>query len=298
MVDADNAVWFKRIAMPNLTDQVVLVTGCSSGIGRALVRRLAECGHRVFATARRPEALDDLKGARVDCLRLDVTDEVSAKSAVDEAMARAGRIDMLVNNAGYILAGPLAELPLAAFKEQFDTNVTGALSVIQAVFPHMAKARSGRIVNIGSIVGVLPTPFTGAYCASKSALHMLSEVLRMEVAPFGLDVVLVEPGSVRSNIAERASQGLERYVDGQSLYGSVQHQIAQRARTSQERPMETDVFASKVVAAITKARPPRVVRVGRGARALAILAQAPGSVRDALLMRRFGVHELDARLKR
>lgn len=284
--------------MSNLTDQVVLVTGCSSGIGRALVRRLAECGHRTFATARRPEAVGDLAGPRVECLRLDVTDEGSIRTAIDEVLARAGRIDMIVNNAGYILAGPLAEVPLASVKELFDTNVTGALAVVQAAFPYMAKARRGRIVNIGSIVGVLPTPFTGAYCASKSALHMLSEVLRMEVAPFGIDVVLVQPGSVRSNIAERASQGLERYVDGQSHYGSMQQQIAQRARTSQERPMETDEFAIKVVAAITRVRPPRLVRVGRGAHALAVLAQLPGATRDAMLKRRFGINELEEHLKR
>lgn len=278
--------------MPNLTDQVVLVTGCSSGIGRALVRRLADCGHRTFATARRLEALQDLAGARVECLRLDVTVEATIQAAVDEVMARAGRIDMIVNNAGYILAGPLAEVPLAEFRRLFDTNVAGALAVTQAAFPYMAKARSGRIVNVGSVVGLLPTPFTGAYCASKSALHMLSEVLRMEVAPFGVEVVLVEPGSVRSNIAERASCGLERYTDGESLYGSVHDQIAKRARTSQEHPMETDDFAREVVAAITKTRSPRVVRIGRGVRALAMLAQAPGAARDAVLMRRFGLDEL------
>lgn len=284
--------------MSNLSEQVVLVTGCSSGIGRALVRRLTECGHRTFATARRPETLDELKNARVECLQLDVTDEASIRRAVAEAVARAGRIDMVVNNAGYILAGPLAEVPLTEFKELFDTNVAGALSVIQAAFPHMAKAGKGRIVNIGSIVGVLPTPFTGAYCASKSALHMLSEVLRMEVAPFGIDVVLVEPGSVRSNIAERASHGLERYTEGQSQYGSVQHQIANRARTSQERPMDADECACRIVAAITKVRPPRVVRVGRGVHALAMLANVPGAARDALLMRRFGLNVLEAHLKK
>lgn len=283
--------------MPNLTDQVVLVTGCSSGIGRALVRRLADCGHRTFATARRLEALQDLAGARVECLRLDVTVEATIQAAVDEVMARAGRIDMIVNNAGYILAGPLAEVPLAEFRRLFDTNVAGALAVTQAAFPYMAKARSGRIVNVGSVVGLLPTPFTGAYCASKSALHMLSEVLRMEVAPFGLEVVLVEPGSVRSNIAERASLGLDRYRQDDSLYRAVQQQIEQRARTSQEDPMDTDEFAVQVVTAITKRRPPRVVRVGRGARALTVLAQAPGGTRDALLMRRFGLTEFETHLK-
>src|SRR5512142_312010 len=157
--------------MENPSAPVALITGCSSGIGRALAHEFDRNGYRTFATARRIETLADLEGKNMERLQLDVTDLDSVQAAVDQTVARAGRIDIVVNNAGYILAGPLAEVPIDEFKRLFDTNVAGALAVVRAAFPHMASAGSGRVVNIGSIVGVLPTPFAGAYCASKSALH-------------------------------------------------------------------------------------------------------------------------------
>jgi len=278
--------------MPRLSDLVVLVTGCSSGIGRALVRAFDDNGHRTFATARHLESLDSLSGARIERLRLDVTDVASIQTAVASAVERAGRIDMIVNNAGYILAGPLAELPLDEFKRQLDTNVTSALALTQAVFPHMARAQSGRIVNIGSVVGLLPTPFAGAYCASKSALHMLSDVLRMELAPFGIAVVLAEPAAVRSNIAANAARGLERYASENSHYRAVHSHIVARAGTSQEDPMDADSFASQLVQAVTRATPPRVVRLGNGARTYAALAQLPRVALDNILSRKFGLDQL------
>jgi NAD(P)-dependent dehydrogenase (short-subunit alcohol dehydrogenase family) len=278
--------------MGSLSDQVVLVTGCSSGIGRALARAFDQQGHRVFATARRLETLMGLEGTHIERLGLDVTDLGSVKAAIDAVIARAGRIDMIVNNAGYILAGPLAEVPIDEFKRLFDTNVAGALAVVQAAFPHMAQAHSGRVVNIGSIVGVLPTPYAGAYCASKSALHAVTEVLRVELAPFGIDVVLVQPASVRSNIAAPALQGLNRYAVDTSYYNRVHRHIEARARLSQDKPMDTDQFAHDVVGAITRKHPPRVMRIGRGARAYAALAQLPRALLDRILTRRFRLNEL------
>jgi NAD(P)-dependent dehydrogenase (short-subunit alcohol dehydrogenase family) len=280
--------------MRSFSAQVVLVTGCSSGIGRALVREFDRNGHRTFATARRLETLDDLEGTHIERLRLDVTDLDSVQAAINAVMTRAGRIDMIVNNAGYILAGPLAEVPIDDFKRLFDTNVAGALTVVQAAFPHMANAHSGRVVNIGSIVGVLPTPYAGAYCASKSALHMVSEILRVELAPFGIGVVLVQPASIRSNIAAPALQGLDRYAVNTSYYSRVHQHIEARARFSQDKPMDTDQFAHDVVAAITRRRPPRIIRIGRGAGAYAALAQLPRALLDHVLARRFRLGELRA----
>lgn len=275
-----------------LSAQVVLVTGCSSGIGRALAREFDRNGHRTFATARRVESLKDLAGRQIEQLSLDVTDSGSVQTAINEVIARAGRIDIVVNNAGYILAGPLAEVPIDDFKRQFDTNVAGALAVIQAAFPHMANAGSGRVVNIGSIVGVLPTPYVGAYCASKSALHAVTDALRVELAPFGIQVVLVQPASVRSNIAAPALQGLERYANDASYYHRVHEHIEARARLSQEKPMDTDQFAHDVVAAIIRKDPPRVIRIGRGAKAYAALAQLPRCLLDRILTTRFRLDEL------
>jgi NAD(P)-dependent dehydrogenase (short-subunit alcohol dehydrogenase family) len=273
----------------SLENQVVLVTGCSTGIGRALAEELARRGQRVFATARKLESLRDMAHPAIDTLALDVTDAGSIAAALGALLARAGRIDMLINNAGMSVIGPLAEVPLQDVRRLLETNVTGLLALSQAVFPHMAAQRSGRIVNIGSVVAQLPTPFAGPYCASKAAVHMLSEVLRMEVAPFGVDVIEVQPGAVRSSISDNASEGLERYSTAASRYSAVYQGIVRRARASQERPMETDAFARAVVSALLAQKAPRVVRSGNGAQLYRLLAQLPGATRDRWLARSFGL---------
>lgn len=278
--------------MTELTDQVVLVTGCSSGIGRALAEEFARRGHRTFASARRLQALSGLKGDRLSGVELDVTIEASIDAALKTIAAQAGHVDILVNNAGFNLFGPLAEVPVDRVRTLFDTNVVAPLALIQKVFPGMAARGSGRIVNIESVVGELPTPFAGAYCASKAALHMLSDVLRMEVAPFGIDVISVMPAAVRSNIAAAGSVGLERYAADDSRYHAVHRQIEQRAQASQVDPMDTDAFAARLVALVTRRTPPRVVRLGNGATVLTSLARLPGPVLDRVMHRRFGLGRL------
>jgi NADP-dependent 3-hydroxy acid dehydrogenase YdfG len=273
----------------SLTNQVVLVTGCSSGIGRALALELAGRGQRVFATARKLEDLQTLQHAGIDKLSLDVTDAKSIERAVAAVLERAQRVDMLVNNAGFSSVGPLAEVPIEAVRRLLETNVTGLLALVQAVFPHMAERRSGRIVNLGSVVGLLPTPFSGPYCASKAAVHALSEVLRMEVAPFDIDVIEVQPGGVRSNIADTASGGLERYKTAPSRYRGVYEGILRRARASQEHPMETEQFVRIVATALLAKDAPRIVRAGRGAHLYPALGRLPAAARDLLLARRFGL---------
>jgi NAD(P)-dependent dehydrogenase (short-subunit alcohol dehydrogenase family) len=278
--------------MSALSDQVVLVTGCSSGIGRALAQEFSRRGHRTFASARRLQALSDLKGDRLTGVELDVTIESSIDAALKTIVDHAGRIDIVVNNAGFNVFGPLAEVPIDRVRELFDTNVVAPLALIQKVFPAMAARGSGRIVNIGSVVGELPTPFAGAYCASKAALHMLSDVLRMEVAPFGIDVISVMPAAVRSNIAAAGSVGLERYAADDSRYRAVHGQIEKRAQASQVDPMETDVFATRLVELVTRSSPPRVVRLGNGAAVLTTLGKLPGPVLDRVMRRRFGLGRL------
>jgi short-subunit dehydrogenase len=157
----------------------------------------------------------------------------------------------------------------------------------------MAKQRAGRIVNIGSVVGLLPTPFAGPYCATKAAVHMLSEVLRMEASPFGIDVVVVQPGGVRSSISDTASVGLERYRESASLYEPVHTQIEKRARASQEKPMEAEEFARRVASAIMAKSAPRVVRAGRGARLYPTMSHLPKPVIERLMRDRFKLDELE-----
>jgi NAD(P)-dependent dehydrogenase (short-subunit alcohol dehydrogenase family) len=278
--------------MSHLEDQVVLVTGCSSGIGRALVKEFARRGHRTFASARRLEAIADLKGDRLSTVQLDVTVASSIDAAVRTVTEQAGRVDIVVNNAGFNVFGPLAEVPIDRVRSLFDTNVTAPLALVQRVFPAMAARGSGRIVNIGSVVGELPTPFAGAYCATKAALHMLSDVLRVEVAPFGIDVIVVQPAAVRSNIAESGSVGLERYASSESRYRAVHTQIEKRARASQVNPMDTDEFATRLVELVTRRSPPRVVRLGNGASLLTTLGRLPRPVLDRMMRRQFGLDEL------
>jgi NADP-dependent 3-hydroxy acid dehydrogenase YdfG len=273
--------------MAPLKSQTVLVTGCSTGIGRAVARELKARGHRPFATARKLEALADLAAEGIETLRLDVNDASSIASAVAEVVARAGRVDVLVNNAGINLFGPVMELRVDELRAVFETNVVGLMAVTQAVFPAMADRRSGRIINVGSVVGILPTPFAAAYCASKTAVHMLSDVLRMEAAPFGIEVVVVQPGGVQSNIADSGSRELERFEAPGSRYRLAYEGIRKRAYASQKGAMPTTDFARELVKKAFANPAPRIVRLGAGSDTLPKLARMPATMRDQLLSRRY-----------
>jgi NADP-dependent 3-hydroxy acid dehydrogenase YdfG len=279
--------------MASLVKQVVLVTGCSTGIGRALVRELRAAGHRPMATARRLESIADLAGEGVETLRLDVCDPPSVAAAVNEVVARAGRLDVVINNAGVTAFGPIAETPLDKIRSLFETNVMGLLAVTQAVFPQMAEQRRGLVVNFGSIVGLVPVPFATGYCASKSAVHMLSEGLRIEAKPFGIDVVVVQPGAVKSSIADSGAQDIERYRAADSRYARFYEGIRKCAYSSQDDPMPAEDFARELVAKALTTPAPRTLRLGTGARYLAKLAEMQGEPRDALLASGYG---LDASL--
>lgn len=180
---------------------VVLITGCSSGIGRAAALHLAERGCTVIATARRVDDLADLAAAGCRTLPLDVTDESSMRAAVDAIEASHGRIDVLVNNAGYSQSGAVESVPLAKTRAQFETNVFGPLRLTQLVLPGMRRRRAGRVVNISSMGGRLVFPGGGVYHASKYAVEALSDALRYELRPFGVAVVLIEPGLIRTHFA-------------------------------------------------------------------------------------------------
>jgi NAD(P)-dependent dehydrogenase (short-subunit alcohol dehydrogenase family) len=187
----------------------VLITGCSSGIGRATALRLAGRGWTVYATARRPEAIDDLAQAGCRTLALDVTDEASMRSAVGAVEAEQGAVGALVNNAGYSQSGALETLPMERLHRQFETNVFGLVRMCQLVLPGMRAAGRGRIVNVSSMGGKLVFPGGGAYHASKYAVEALSDALRFEVRGFGIRVVIVEPGLITTKFGETAAGSLE-----------------------------------------------------------------------------------------
>ena len=186
----------------------VLVTGCSTGIGRVTALHLVAAGHLVYATARRPDTLAELEKAGARTMALDVTDAASMRAAVEAVEAEHGRVGTLVNNAGYGVYGPVEEVGLDDVRRQFETNVFGLGRLTQLVLPAMRAARQGRIVNISSMGGRIVYPTGGWYHASKYAVEALSDALRVEVAPFGIKVVVVEPGLIRTQFESVASTGL------------------------------------------------------------------------------------------
>src|ERR1019366_7980398 len=198
---------------------VILITGCSSGIGAALAEEFHVRGCVVYATARQPETLAALAERGLRVLRLDVTDVDSIAAAAALLAKEAGRIDILVNNAGYAQIGAVVDLAPDVLRRQFETNVNGPVQVTRAFLPLMISQRSGRVVNVGSISGVVATPFAGAYCASKAAIHALTDAMRMELTPFGIKVIMVQPGAISSNVGETASQNMSLPAD--SIYAGL-----------------------------------------------------------------------------
>ena len=183
--------------------RIVLITGCSAGIGCDLAQHLTQSGYTVVATARNVAALEGSPAALK--LPLDVTRPESIQQVVESTLQQFGRIDVLVNNAGYSCVAAVEEISDEQLKQMFDVNVFGAMRMVRAVVPHMRRQKAGRIINISSITGKLVTPVNGAYSATKFALEALSDALRLELEPFGIRVVLVEPGSIHTGFADRAA---------------------------------------------------------------------------------------------
>ncbi len=270
---------------------VALITGCSSGIGRATALLLAEKGWRVFAAARRPETLDNLASAHITPLPLDVTDEASMIAAVKQILAQAGRIDALVNNAGYTEVGPLEEAHADEIRRQFETNTFGPLRMAQLVLPTMRAQGSGRIVNVSTMGGRIVIPFIGLYNGSKFALEALSDALRMEARPFGVRVIVVEPGGVRTNFNDTALQRAQRFVtDANSPYHRYFEPLNRfiTQATASSSPPET--VAQVIAHALTTKRPrTRYVATPDARIMLAILPRMSDGMRDALWRRLLGL---------
>jgi NAD(P)-dependent dehydrogenase (short-subunit alcohol dehydrogenase family) len=188
--------------------KAVLITGCSSGIGRATALRLSHSGWKVYASARRVESISDLKDAGCETLALDVTDEESMRAAVDAVEQAQGAVGVLINNAGYSQSGAIETVPLDAVRRQFETNVFGLVRLTQLVLPKMREQRWGKIVNIGSMGGRLSFPGGGHYHATKHALEAISDALRFELRGFGVDVILLEPGLIATEFGHAAAAGM------------------------------------------------------------------------------------------
>jgi len=187
----------------------ILISGCSSGIGAATAAALVRAGHTVYATARQVGTLADLAALGCHVLALDVTFEDSMMAAVKAVEGEHGQVGTLINNAGFAEYGPIEESDLERVRAMFETNVFGVARLTQLTLPAMRRSRSGRIVNIGSMGGRMTFPVGGYYHATKYAIEAISDALRVEVKPFGIDVILVEPGLTRTNFESRMNEGLE-----------------------------------------------------------------------------------------
>ncbi len=247
---------------------VILVTGCSSGIGRATALEAAARGHRVYATARRRETLQDLEKAGMHVLALDVTDAGSIRGAVASVLGEAGSIDALVNNAGYGQYGAVEDVSAEEWRQQFDVNLFGAVEMTRAVLPAMREKRSGTIVNVSSVGGKIAIPFAAPYCASKHALEAVSDALRVEVAPFGIRVVVIEAGPIETSFAVRAREKVARILASAGPYSAFYPAVERSAETDfQAGKLPPEPVAHVIVAAIESSNPKTRYRVTRMARA-------------------------------
>lgn len=209
------------------TSKAVLITGCSTGIGRATATRLAAKGHTVYATARRLAAIEDLEAAGCRTLALDVTDESSMQAAVDHVVEREGAVGVLVNNAGYSQSGAVESVSMDDVRRQFETNVFGLVRMCQLVLPGMREQRFGKIVNISSMGANFVFPGGGLYHGTKYAVDAISDALRFEVKGFGVDVVIVQPGLIRTAFGDTAVHGVQAQGEGDGPYAAFNGAVAQ-----------------------------------------------------------------------
>lgn len=267
--------------------KTILITGCSSGIGKALAIEAKQQGYRVFATARKEADLVALRQLEVEAIRLEMTDPDSVRQAVLQLQQQADQLDILVNNAGFGAMGPVLDAGAEGLRQQFEVNVFAVMDLTQACLP-LLLASKGLIVNIGSVSGVLTTPFAGVYCASKAALHSLSDALRMELAPLGVRVLTVQPGAIDTGFASRAKQEAEQLLKPDSLWWPMREGVMLRANASQNQPTSAEDFAQSLMQQLNKPQCSGVVGIGHGSFALPLLARIlPQKWLDKVLIRKF-----------
>ncbi len=274
----------------------VLITGCSSGIGLALALELDQRGYKVWATARKRESIQSLSAKGIKTAELDVTDEDQVIRVLKEVQEEDGKVDILINNAGYGGMGAVAELPREELLKQFETNVFAPVLLANQVIHKMRADKEGVIINMGSISGEVTTPFSGLYCASKAAFNAFSDAMRMELQPFGIRVLTVLPGAIKSRFAENAHAALDRVFSKDSMYFPIEEGVRGRANASQDRPTPAEKVASEIAVWLQSSSRKGILRVGNGSRALPGLKRwLPVSWFEAILRRRFKLNRLSVK---
>lgn len=264
--------------------KTVLITGCSSGIGRATAHAFNDEGWTVYATARNPADIETLGEAGCELATLDVTDQSDVDRVVDRVLDEEGAIDAVVNNAGYGQFGPIEDVSTERVHEQFDVNVYGPHRLIRAVLPAMRRERDGTIVNLSSVAGRVSFPGGGVYSGSKFAVEAMSDALRNEVAEFGVDVVVVEPGPVKTNFSTRAeneteeADGVERTEAYEPFYAMFED--AKLVGGDGPGAVEPELVAGAIYDAASATRPPARVQPGTTARVGVLARFLPDAVLD------------------
>ena len=278
-----------------MTKPRVFITGCSSGIGRSLCAEFQRQGYPVIATARRRETITDLESASTHAYALDVTQPDQIRQLVNTLAVEDRLPGILVNNAGYGLFGPVMDLSPDAIAAQFDTNVVAPMQLVQAIAPFMKAQGGGLILNIASVSSVFTTPFAGAYCGSKAALRALSTALRMELAPFGIQVVTVHPGAIASDFGNKSqvSAAAATATTDTSWYAALADDIQQRANLSQQDATPSEDFARQLVQQIAADQLPPEIWLGKKSWQLPFLQRwLPTRLRERILTKRFGLRRL------
>ena len=268
---------------------VVLISGCSSGIGKNLACRLSKKGYTVVATARDPNAIADLPVALK--LRMDVTDQDSVDAAVAETIDRFGKIDALVNNAGHSVRSAVEEIDEEKARRMFDVNLWGLIRASRAVLPGMRERGEGRIIHVGSVVGKFTWPCNGAYSASKYAVEAIADAMRLELLPFGVAVTLVQPGTIDSNFMKASEEkSSDRFRNDDSPYSGIYRSFATKAADPAHRGASPDRVTDVIVKALEARRPKARYLAAVSPLYRAILRMGDGT-RDWAFAKTFGIKQ-------
>lgn len=274
-----------------MNTKTILITGAASGIGLALAKACQAEGHQVIVTARKPADITTLSELGFTAWLLDVTNPEQLAQVAVNVEQQFGGLDLLVNNAGFGAMGPALDATPDQWQQQFATNVFAVAQVSQALLPLLRK-RQGVIANVGSVSAKFVTPFAGLYCASKAALHALNDAMRMELAPLGVKVVLIQPGAIATGFANAASAGLNHWLATGSPWQQFAAGIAARARASADNPTPVAEFAKQVTQQLLQRKPPLLIVAGNGSRSLVWLKWIlPTRLLDWVLQRRFGLRK-------
>jgi len=269
----------------NSMSKVVFITGASSGIGLSIGNYLHQKGYRVFGTSRTPEKYPD---SLFPLIALDVRNESSIQQAVQTLLSQTDTVDVVINNAGVGITGPLEEIPLTAIKSHFDTNLFGPINVMQAVLPKLRAQRSGLIINITSIAGYMGLPFRSVYSASKGALELITEGIRMEVKPFGVDITNVAPGDFATNIAAgRYHAPLQNDSAYYKTYGYTLKMMNEHV----DAGSSPDMMAKAIEAIIVTQHPKVHYKVGSFLQRFSIVLKRilPDRMYEKMLMKHYGL---------